>query len=231
MSKVDLNLYTTATKDGDQYKIGDIPPKLWTQFVDRAKILMPEAGDDAWSAFLCNAIASVCDGNSYTFIMTDIPATAKAAMNEACEGAKCRDDQVVGQLYKSAMQGKLHLVNISDIEQSDNTHTIVVVGLPDRAWDGWDGVAEKANIETEYLLGMMLEAAANNQLQFTANPEKRPEGIPTRKGNNGNGSNQQRQQQGMGERNRVASFGTQPRQPDNRVGRTGIPTPTIKRQS
>lgn len=197
MSKVDLNLYTTATREGDQYKIGDIPPKLWAQFVERAKLILPEHGDNAWSAFLCNAIASVCDGNSHTFVMTDIPNDAKEAMDQACEGARCRPDQVIGQLYRSAQLGKIHILNITDDEQRDLTHTMVIVGLPDRAWAGWDRLGRQANVEPGYFLGMMLEMAANDQLRFnSANQAGRPAHIPGYP-SNGQANTRQRNGQGM----------------------------------
>lgn len=179
MTKIDLNLYTTTAKEGDQYKIADIPPRLWAQFIKRAQEVLPERGEDAWSAFLCDAITSVVDGDSHTFIMTDIPVDAKQALDEACAGAHCRADQVIGQIYRSAQLGKIHILNITDAEQTDETHTMVIVGLPDKSWQGWDRIGQQANVETGYLLGMLLEAAGNDNLQFNAASQVgRPEGIP-----------------------------------------------------
>lgn len=179
MNKIDLNLYTTTAKEGDQYKIADIPPKLWAQFVKRAQEVLPERGEDAWSAFLCDAITSVVDGDSHTFIMTDIPIDAKQALDEACQAAHCRADQVIGQIYRSAQLGKVHILNITDREQTDETHTMVVVGLPDKSWQGWDTIGKQANVETGYLLGMLLEMAGNDSLRFSpVNPAMRPPNIP-----------------------------------------------------
>lgn len=231
MAKIDLNLYTTATKDGDQYKIADIPPKLWAQFTERAKVLMPERGDDAWSAFLSNAIASVCDGDSHTFIMTDIPANAKNSLDDACESAKVRADQVIGQIFKSAMDGKFHLLNITDFTQVEDTHTLVIVGLPDKAWQGWDAVAQQANVETEYLLGMFFEAAASGSLNFKGDPGKRPGNIPEYKANGNGTSSGQSDGEGLGRGARTRPFTDGARQSVNGTGRSRSTSTTTQRKS
>jgi len=222
LSKIDLNLYTSASKEGDQYKITDIPPKLWAQFVERAKTILPEHGDNAWSAFLGAAITSVCDGNSHTFIMTDIPADAKVAMDEACTRAHCRADQVIGQLYRSAQLGKIHLLNITDAEQTDETHTMVIVGLPDKAWAGWDAIGQQANVETGHLLGMMIEAAGSNNLRLSGIDQRtRPPGIPEHP--NGNKGNPQQ----SGVVNGNTGTGNNTGNGDNRGGRsTSFVAPT-----
>lgn len=163
---IDLNIITNASHDDRNWNIADVPAKLWTQFVKRAEELMPEHGESAWSAFLCNAIASVCDGNQHTFIMTDIPIEAKAALDSACRQAECREDQIIAQLYKSAMLGKFHLLKIRDEDQLEDTHTITVIGLPDAAWQGWDKVGRQAGMDAYKILGHIFQAAMDGGLKF-----------------------------------------------------------------
>lgn len=208
-----FGLKSSISKDGATWSIDGIPESLWKQFWERSQELMPEKGENAWSAVLCEAIASICDGSTHTFIMTDIPADAKRAFDETCKEANSREDQVIAQAYKAAMLGKLHLLKIRDPEQEDNTHTMIVIGLPDKAWQGWEKIAGIAGVQdANMMLAMFFESAANDQLRFT-------------KYDNGQTNTTNGTQSGMGNAQKSATF-TPRRSGDSthRAGNFGNPT-------
>ena len=166
MAKVQLDLITGSGGKGDHWHIDGIPNRLWDEFREKAKDVMPEKGDSAWSSILCEAMASVCDGDSHTFIMTDIPIEARQNFDAACEHAECRSDEVIGHIWKAAQDKTVHIIRFSGVDEDVPPHALTIIGLPDSAWQAWANIASQYDQSAETLVGALFQAAANGGLKM-----------------------------------------------------------------
>lgn len=161
-NKIALDMFVGAGQSGPNWHIDNIPESLWASFVERAKEAMPEKGDRAWAAFLCEAIASIVDGKTRTFIMTDIPNDAEKKHRDVCEEANTTPDRLFANTLLAAQAGRFHLVNFNT--PGDGAHYLTIANIPAQAWAGWTAIAAQAGKTPQQFFGIVLEAAYNGGL-------------------------------------------------------------------
>ena len=172
MSSIDLEFLTTAHGDDGRYAISGIPDKLWEVFKEAAKQAMPEKGDLAWASVLTEIIQKHVIGNVYTYIMTDIPQEARDAFEKTANQADLSTDHIIGVMFKQAMAGKLHILNMITEEGVESGYRVLVIaGLSDPAWQQWADVAKGVDLAPEELIGTMFEAAAGGTLNIDPAPQ------------------------------------------------------------
>lgn len=170
--KIALDLIIGAGNDGPKWHIDNIPDQLWRAFVERAKAAMPEKGDRAWAAFLCEAIASIVDGTTRTFIMTDIPAEAEQAHRDVCNQAGTTPDRLFASALLAAQEQRYHLV-VFNVPPGD-THQLTIANIPAAAWDGWTKIAAQAGKTPQQFFGVVLEAAYHGDLTLDTDRSEKP---------------------------------------------------------
>ena len=164
---MDLEFITTASEGEEGYKISGIPDKLWKVFAQACEDAMPEKGKLAWASVLTEIIQKHVEGNTYTYIMTDIPQEARVKFERAAGQADLSMDHIIGVMFKCAMEEHLHIVNMVDPESTKEGYiTLVVAGLSQPAWQKWGDVAKTAGMFPEELIGHMFAAASSGNISL-----------------------------------------------------------------
>lgn len=134
----------------------------------------------AWASFISEAMASLVKGETSTLIMTDIPLGASAALEETCVQAKLTSQRLVAALYRSAEQGKLHVLRITgkgpDGKQivEDESRVLVTTGVSDDAWAAWKLFADTLEVPVEEFFAHLLWASAYGEIRVTKPGDRMP---------------------------------------------------------
>ena len=178
---ISFTVRTGASDNGDSFLLEGIPADVWSTFQEKTAEALPEHGSNAWSVYICNAITALCDGDTSTFILTDIPKEAADRLKEAASVIQATPEEMIANLFATAMANKFHSIRFTpppnDPTSNDLGHTIMLFNLPVYLWDAWDKAAKDVGLTPHVLFGQMFEAAHGGDFSLTRRdiPEQEPD--------------------------------------------------------
>lgn len=172
MAKPAVNVNTKI--NGKDWTIEGVPAAVWDQFTERAKELMPEAGDRAWASFIGEVIASVVDGETKTLILSDIPRMAWDGFVDAANSAALTPYQLIATMIACAAKGHFHAVHFTN--GLANPHAVTMVGISPQAWEAFASISKKElDLSPEDLFARLIQAAHDGTLEFQAHKSETPD--------------------------------------------------------
>lgn len=152
----------TINEGPDGATVNGIPESVWERFVENAKAHFPDQGDDAWAAYLSEAIFAASGGNeNVTFFMTDVPKKNAEALDRTLKQVKFSWDAFHAYLLKAAIEpGAIRVISF---DPDNFLGTVIITGLIPSAFNQLE---QSTNVPVEALLAAVFNAAAFGQVTF-----------------------------------------------------------------
>jgi hypothetical protein len=119
---------------GQDLTVSQVPGWLMTEFVEAAKRVRPDAGDQAWMHLLLDAMISFVEADKSVLMLTDIPRDSFMALEDVLGEVGADVEGFIGQMFIEAGLGTL-LTSTITTEPPDvkKNFTIIIRNVPNRS--------------------------------------------------------------------------------------------------